>query len=120
LHLEARRHDHRLGGLFGREAGVRIECVLLRHGQLGRQRLELRPLRVKAEVVEVDVPPAAGVLIDQADEDFLALLGRQIDDTGRRFSSFLPERVKNTRLSSAVTNSTRVSRCDPPPSRKLA
>ena len=80
LHREARRHDHVLGGFFGREAGVRIEGGGFGLRQLAGQRLEPRARAVEAEIVEVDVAPAAGALVDDADEDFAALDRLQIDD----------------------------------------
>ena len=75
---------------------------------------------VEAEVVEVDVPPAPGVFVDEADDDLLA--GCSVRSTATRFRSSVasPEARKRTTCVSSRTTSTRVWGWGPPPTRKLA
>src|SRR5436190_1367504 len=44
-----------------------------------RPRRQVGLLGMEPEVVEVEVPPVAGVAIDQTDEDLFSLVGLQID-----------------------------------------
>ena len=50
-----------LAASSAREAGVGIEGGRFGRGQLAGERLEARAGAVEAKIVEVDVPPAAGV-----------------------------------------------------------
>ena len=50
--------------------------------QLAGERFEARARAVKTKIVEVDVAPAGGALVGDAEEDFLALNGLHIDDDG--------------------------------------
>src|SRR5439155_11054878 len=77
LDLETFRHRHHLSGFFGRQAGVFVNVA---RGGTGGALGKVRLLRVKAEVVEVDMAPVARVLIDQANVNLLGHVRFQIDD----------------------------------------
>src|SRR4051794_16253260 len=59
---------------------MRIQRRRLRRRQLAGQRLEPRPCAVKAEIIEVDMPPAAAGLIDETDKDLAAFDRLQINN----------------------------------------
>src|ERR1051326_8670486 len=81
--LKAGRNSHFFGGVFGRKAGefdrVHRHLVLsyVRRIQFVR---EGWALGIEAEVIEVNVAPAATFLIDEANEDFFAFDGMEIGD----------------------------------------
>src|SRR5581483_7542880 len=73
--------------------GAGIEGSGFRRWQLAGQRLEPRPRAVKAKIIEVDVAPTAGGLIDDANEDSATLDRLQIDDHGAQVLLVLARRA---------------------------
>lgn len=77
--LEARRYAHRARRVGRGEPGV-LDFVVGRRLRDASGQFEARALGVEAEVVEVEMPPTARLLVDQVDADLLADVRSQVDD----------------------------------------
>ncbi len=77
--LEALGHRHR-----GRRLGGESPAWRKASGGVDPAGVGGRPRRVEPEVIEVEVPPAATVLVDQPDDELLALVRGQVDDHARQ------------------------------------
>ena len=73
---EAFGQRHRLGGIVGSQPGEFEQVGRVPRARLGKLRFGL----IEPEIVEVDVSPAVGTGVDQADEDLFASDVGQIDD----------------------------------------
>ncbi len=96
--FEAGRQRHYLRRFLRRHAGVFENVGGRRFGRDFRRIefvVELRPLGVEFEIVEVDMAPVTALFVHDADEDFFSGLILQINDDRPQCFAFIAGRFEN-------------------------